>query len=171
MIELQISVEQQLHLNLLNDHCVVLPELQCDLSAKIKSKFLTSILHDYLGRTARIDKLEFTGLWLPLVLATKHIAHMGTPVRMLNIPPDGLLCKVSQYRKITGSLPPWDTLSECNLKLTPLPRQSFLKWDPYITSLPMPCVFLEFLLLLFWENNWGWRAKKSLGKGWVFCFA
>lgn len=100
MIELQlISVEQELHLNLLKDHCVVLPELQCDLSAKIKNIFLTSILHDYLGRTARIDKLEFTGLWLWLMLATKHITHMGTPVSMLNMLPDGLMCKVSQSKK------------------------------------------------------------------------
>ena len=62
---------------------MVLPELRCDLSAKIKSKFPISVSHDYLGRTARIDKLEFTGLCLELVLATKHIEHMGRAARTL----------------------------------------------------------------------------------------
>lgn len=85
VIEMQlIYAEQQMHLNLLKDNCVVLPELRCDLTAKIKRKFPISISHDYLGRTARIDKLEFTGLCLELVLATKLIEHMGTAVRMLN---------------------------------------------------------------------------------------
>lgn len=104
VIEMQlIYVEQQIHLNLLKDYCVVLPELRCDLSAKIKSKFPISISHVYFGRTARIGKLEFTGLCLELGLVTKHIKHMGTAVRKLNTPPDGLLCKVSPSRKIIGS--------------------------------------------------------------------
>ena len=148
VIEMQlIYVEQQIQWNLLKDCCVVLPELRCDLSAEIKSKFPISIKRDYSGRAARIDKPEFAGLCLELGLATKHIEHMQTAVRTLNMPPEGLLCKVSPSRKIIGSFPPWGTLFESNLKLTPLPSQSFLKWDPHITSLPMPHTFLEFFVI------------------------
>lgn len=78
-------------------------EVPFDLSAEIKSKFPISVSHGYLGKSARIDKPEF--LCLEAVLATKHTEHRET-VRMLNVPPDELLCKLSPLRKITGSSPP-----------------------------------------------------------------
>lgn len=66
----------------------------------MKSRFPISVSHDYLGRTARIDKLGFTDLCLELVLATKHVEHVGTAVRTVNVPPDGLFCKVSPEKSL-----------------------------------------------------------------------
>lgn len=83
-----------------------LHELPFDLSAEIKSKFPISVSHGYLGRTAKIDKPEFTVLCLEAVLATKHTTKHRRTVRLLNVPPDELLCKLSPLRKISGSFPP-----------------------------------------------------------------
>lgn len=55
---------RQRHLALFKDECVFLPELWCDLSAKIRSRFPTSMTCDDFGRIAIIDKLELAGLCL-----------------------------------------------------------------------------------------------------------
>lgn len=101
--ELQlIYVEQGIHLNLLKDCSVVLPELPFDVKAKIKSEFPISISHEYLGRTARIDKPEFP------VLCLEPVGNraQGNSKDVKRVPPDELLCKLSPPRKIPGSFLP-----------------------------------------------------------------
>lgn len=104
--EMQLMyVEQEIHLNLLKDYSVVLPELPSDVSAKIKSEFPISISHEYLGRTARIDKPEFTVLCLEPV-GNRAYRAQGNSKDVKRVPPDELLCKLSPPRKIPGSFPP-----------------------------------------------------------------